>query len=174
MHQLMVFCSFIIFFFSPMLSVAADIAPCTPVPFKKSENDIILLVTPAPKTSIVYFFKNQSNKSVFIEHPTGGKGASAGWSSFLRPNHWAAMVVNKKNFSLHCSTIEPGKLVIMDCTKTIYACTPKNLSTPSKLKGNYWLAEDKPWEAFVKALTNKKITFEGSSAAENLTTQTPH
>lgn len=160
MQRLLVICAFILCVLSQTMAYAANKEPCTTVPFKKDNNDIILLMTPPPKTSIVYLFKNQSNKSVFIEHPTGGKGAGAGWSSFLRPGNWGAIVVNKKDFSLHCTTVEPGKLVVMDCTKTIYACTPKNLSTPSKLKGNYWLVEDKPWEALVKTLTRKGMVFQ--------------
>jgi hypothetical protein len=140
-------------------SYAATDQACTPVPIKKVDADIILLVNPPPKTSLVYFFTNLSGKSLFVEHPSG-RGAAAGWSSYLRPGHWSALALNKSNFTIHCSTIEPGKVVPLDCSKMISVCTPKNPAITSPLKGNFWLTEDKKWEAFVKALEGRGVKFQ--------------
>lgn len=140
-------------------SFAATDQACTPVPIKKVGDDIILLVNPPPKTSLVYFFTNHSEKSMFIDHPSG-RGASAGWSSYLRPGHWSALALNKSNFTIHCSAIEPGKVVSLDCSKMISVCAPKNPTLSTPLKGNFWLTEDKKWEAFVKALEGRGVKFQ--------------
>lgn len=137
---------------------AVNESSCTPVPIKKVGDDIILLVNPPPKTSLVYFFTNHGEKSMFIDHPSS-RGAGAGWSSYLRPGHWSALALNKSNFTVHCSTIEPGKVITLDCSNMLSVCTPKNPTLTTPLKGNYWLVEDKKWEVFVKALESKGISF---------------
>jgi hypothetical protein len=139
-------------------SYAATDQACTPVPIRKVGDDVILLVNPPPKTSLVYFFTNHSEKSMFVDHPSG-RGAGAGWSSYLRPGHWSALALNKSNFTIRCSAIEPGKVISLDCSKMISVCTPKNPTISSPLKGNFWLTEDKKWEAFVKALEGRGVKF---------------
>ncbi len=139
-------------------SYAATDQHCTPVPIKKTGDDIILLINPPPKTSLIYFFTNQGTKSMFVDHPSG-RGASAGWSSYLRPGHWSATALNKSNFTVHCSTIEPGKVIPLDCSKMLSVCAPNNPTITTPLKGSYWLTEDKKWDAFVKALETKGISF---------------
>lgn len=143
------------------MAYAADPTPdsCTPVPLKVEDKDIILAgSTEKTKVSQVFFFTNKSKQSVFIDHPTG-RGASAGWATYLRPDNWAALALNKKNFVIHCSMIEPGKVVALDCSKTITVCQPKNLVSKTVLKGNFWLAEDKNWESFLKALEKRGVSF---------------
>lgn len=139
-------------------SYAANNQACGAVPTKKVGNDIVLLTSPPPKTSWIYFFKNKSNKSIFVDHPSS-KGASAGWSSYLRAGHWSALALNKSNFTIHCSTIEPGKVITLDCSNVLTVCMPKNQTTKSALKGNFWLTEDKPWETFVKILEGRGVNF---------------
>lgn len=151
-------CSFMLNLAWVTTGYAADNHACLPVPIKKVGNDIVLLTSPPPKTSWIYFFKNVSSKSTFIDHPTG-KGASAGWSSYLRSDRWSALALNKSNFTIHCSTIEPGSVVPLDCSKVITVCMPKNPITKSPLKGNFWLVEDKPWEGFIKGLEGRGVTL---------------
>lgn len=132
--------------------------PCDPVNFKIDNKNIILPGSPSPKQSIVYFFKNKSNSSIWIDHPmTNNPGVSAGWSSYIRPGHWSALVLNKKNFAVSCAMIQPGKVVYMNCSATLDVCAPSNLTSEKVLNGNFWLAEDKPYDAFINVLTKRGI-----------------
>ena len=152
----------ITFLFAMNIAYAVTASPqsCTPVTFQVENNDIVL-TNPLTqrKVSQAYFITNKSSQSIFIEHPTANPGASAGWSSYLRPGNWSALVLNKKSFAIHCAMIQPGKVIPLDCSKTITVCAPKNLTTKTAFKGNYWLAEDKNWEGFVKALAKRGVGF---------------
>jgi hypothetical protein len=113
-----------------------------------------------PKVSIVYFFQNKSLQSLWLDHPEqNNRGVSAGWSSYLRPGNWSALVLNKKNFNISCSMIQPGKVETLDCGKTLLVCAPQNMTTTKPLNGNYWLVEDKKWNAFLQALDKRKASF---------------
>jgi hypothetical protein len=139
-------------------SFAADDKTCTPVPIKQVGNDIVLLINPPPKTSLVYFLNNRSEKSIFVDHPTN-RSAGAGWSSYLRSGNWSAIALSKSNFTIHCSTIEPEKVIPLDCSKLLSVCTPNKPTIKSPFKGSYWLVEDKSWESFVKALEGRGVKF---------------
>lgn len=157
---------FIIFFLFTLNSYAIIASPesCAPVAFKIENNDIVLTNNSEQrKISQVYFITNKSPQSTFIEHPTANPGASAGWSTFIRPGNWSALVLNKKNFAVHCAMIQPGKVIPLDCSKTITVCRPKSLTTKTPFKGNYWLAEDKNWETFVNVLAKKGVILKSAS-----------
>lgn len=141
------------------LSYAAPEHPCAPLEFNVANKDIVLKTNPPPKASQVVFFTNKSQKSIFIDHPSNGRGMGAGWSSYLRPGHWSALALTRENFTVHCSTIEPGNVITQDCSKVISVCTPKNPVTKTTIKGNFWLTEDKPWDVFIKALEKRGFTF---------------
>lgn len=151
-----------IFLFASSMAYSSTPLPesCAPVPFKIENNNIVLSSQPdQPKTSQIYFITNYSQQSIFIDHPSSNPGASAGWSSYLRSGHWSALALNKKSFAIQCAMIQPGKVVMLNCSKTIRICAPKNLTTKNRIKGNYWLAEDKEWEGFVKALSKRGVGF---------------
>jgi len=150
---------FIIFLLTSWLSTTFAATPlCIPVPIKIEGKNMILPGTQNPKTSVVYFFQNKSLQSVWIDHPdTKHKGVSAGWASYLRPGNWSALVLNKKNFSINCSQIQPGKVEPLNCSTTLSVCTPQNIKTAEPLNGNYWLVEDKKWDGFLVALRKRKI-----------------
>ena len=151
------FLGFLIFVFSFLNASAEPKESCIEAPFKVAGNDIILAQNPSQKSAHVFFFQNKANHSIFIDHPVENPGASAGWSTYLRPGNWAALVINKKNFAIHCARIEPGQVVALNCQHTINVCNPKELSANTKFKGNYWLAEDRNWDSFVKILEKKGI-----------------
>lgn len=161
-NWLLIFSFFMFFLCVNKVYTASASDSCIPAPIKIENNEIILLGNPLPKTTQIYFFKNKSSQSVFIDHSVANPGASAGWSSYLRPENWSAITLNKKNFAVRCVMIQPGKLVTLNCSHTITICTPKNVETKTKLKGSYWLAEDKNWEGLVKALEKRGITFKSS------------
>lgn len=132
---------------------------CEPAPSKKDGNNIILIGNTEQKSTQLYFFNNTSEKSIFIDHPSDNPGASAGWSTYLRPGNWAALALNKKNFAIHCSMITPGHVVTLNCSETIAVFSPKQVTYATKLKGSYWLAEDKNWETVMKVLEKKGIAL---------------
>lgn len=161
MRNLILTCTYIMFFlWATAHAAAVTPSSCNPVDFKVEHNDIILSGTPQqPKTSQIYFFTNKSKQSIFIDHPVSNPGASAGWSSYIRPGNWSALVLNKKNFAVRCVMIQPGKVVNLNCSETISVCAPKTITSKKTLKGNFWLAEDKPWDVFLKAMEKRGVTF---------------
>lgn len=146
------------FLFS-ILITSAIASPCTPVIFKKNGNSIILPGSNDRKISQVYFFKNISTQSIWLDHVQKNPGASAGWASYIRPDHWSALALNKKNFEMSCATIQPGKVIYVDCAKSLEICTPTKLISEKSMKGNFWLTEDRPWDQFVKALEKRGLKF---------------
>ncbi|MDA8562062.1 hypothetical protein N9L02_02985 [Gammaproteobacteria bacterium] len=160
MRFIQIICCAFIYLFS-QATFATNNENCTPIPFATDGNDIILKLKQKNKSSKIVFFHNITNKSIFIDKSNKTQTSSAGWSSYLRPNNWSAIALNKRIFKIHCSTIEPGNLITLNCSKVIYTCTPKNYTAKSKLKGSFWLTEDKPWNIFVKALSNRRIFFMG-------------
>jgi len=165
MQKMLIACCFLVFSFISCATLAENDKACTPVAFKITDGNTILLTNPPPKTSLVYIFTNKSAKSIFIDHPTGGRGASAGWATYIRPGHWSALVLNKKNLSVICATIEPGKVIPLDCAKNLEVCTPVPEIVTKKLKGNIWLAEDKEWADFAKLMKRKGVLL--SSGVKN-------
>jgi hypothetical protein len=135
-------------------AIAAD--QCQPISYIMEKNDMQLSGNPKTATQI-FFFTNQSDKSIFIDRVSNNPGASAGWSTYLRPGNWSVLLLNKKNFTVHCSMIEPGKVIPLNCEEMIQVCTPPNLTINSKLKGNYWLVEDKTFDVAMKILEKKGI-----------------
>lgn len=130
---------------------------CTPVKIKIENNTILFPDVLQSKTSQIYFFKNNSLQSIFIDRVNKNPGASAGWSTYLRPGNWAALAINQKNFAISCVMVRPGKVIPLNCSRTLFVCTPQNVVTRTPLKGNYWLAEDKSWEGLLKLLRKKNI-----------------
>lgn len=135
---------------------AADVS-CTPIDIK-SQNKVLVLPGPEDKqASIVYFFKNKTTKSIWIDHPVERASASAGWSSYLRSGNSSALLVNRKNFTISCDLIKPGKVEALDCEKSISVCTVPQITVSSTRKGTYWLAEDKSWDDLLKALEKRNV-----------------
>lgn len=131
---------------------------CPAVDMTIDNDNVVLTQSPHSKTSTqIYFIQNKSKNSIFIDHVSDNPGASAGWSTYLRSGNWAVLALNKKTFAIHCAMIQPGKVVALNCQDTITVCTPPHLTINKKIKGNYWLAEDKPWESVVKILEKKGI-----------------
>lgn len=150
-----------------LTTVFAATPQCTPVPYTSQEKNITLPGAVDAKTPIVYFFQNKSLQSVWIDHPDQKRrGASAGWASYLRPGNWSAIVLNKKNFSVSCAMIQPGKVELLDCSKTLYVCKSLSKMINMRSLANSWLVEDKKQDDFLRILTKKGIL---SNVSENPT-----
>jgi hypothetical protein len=107
--------------------------------------------------SRIYFFKNTSDKSIWLDHPVKNASASAGWSSYLRPGNWSALLLDKKSFELSCAMIEPGKVDYLVCAKALSICNPAHATFHTNRKGSYWLVEDKSWKDLLKGLLKRGV-----------------
>lgn len=129
---------------------------CLPIKNRSQHNSIVLGDVIAP-TAQLYFLKNISKKSIWLDHDSKHPSASAGWSSYLRPGQWSALLLDKKDFSLNCAVIQPGRVTYVNCAQAISVCLPPHLVINAKRKGSYWLVEDKSWEDLLKILTKKGV-----------------
>jgi hypothetical protein len=125
----------------------------------KAQNKMILLPGPSDRHAVkIYFLHNTSQQSLWLDHHREKqKSANAGWSSYLRPGKWSAIMLTQQNFALSCAIIHPGKVEYQTCTKTISVCTPNQVSFKTKRQGSYWLAEDQTFEELEKTLGKRGI-----------------
>ena len=130
---------------------------CVPLEMKSENKEIVLTGPDQPKTSKIYFFKNLTKQSIWLDHPVLHPSVSAGWSSYLRAGNASALVANRKNFNLSCAVIKPGKVEYLDCAKAISICALKETAFKSTRKGTYWLVEDKLWDDLIKALIKRGV-----------------
>ena len=129
---------------------------CAPIKIK-AQNSIIMLDGNTSGSSQIYLIKNHSQKSIWLDHPSKRTTASAGWSSYLRPNEWSAVLIDKKGFALSCAVIEPGKVENLDCEAALTVCRPPHLVYNPSRKGSFWLVEGKTWKEMVKALEKRGV-----------------
>ena len=150
---------FIVFFISN-LTYANSADSCIPATIKIEGKNIILSGTKDPKQPQIYFFKNKSIYSVWVDRVMQDPGASAGWASYFRAGNWSALLLNKNNFTLTCFTVKPGTVVPLDCNQVISICKPKIISIPTTLKGSGWLVEDKSWDIVMNVIEKKGVKFQ--------------
>lgn len=150
-----IFLKGILLFCVSTISFAANEFSCTPVEVKSENKNIILPGPDQARTTKIYFIQNVSKQSLWLDHPNEGRSASAGWSSYSRPNRWSAILLNRKNFAISCAVINPGKVDYQNCAKVINVCMPKDFTYESKRKGSFWLVEDKSKDDLLKALEKK-------------------
>jgi hypothetical protein len=128
---------------------------CVPMKLKSQNKNIVLDGT--SDAGQIFLIKNQSAKSMWIDHPVKHPSASAGWSSYIRADEWSALFLDKKDFSLNCSVIQPGKVDTVDCAQTLSVCKPTHLTYTSSRKGSFWLVEGKPLKELMKALEKRGV-----------------
>ncbi len=139
-------------------SCASAAMTCTPVSVKVEDKNIILPAPVKPITSQIYFINNTSQQGVWLDHPLPERSMSAGWSSFVQTGHWSVFLLgSSKSFAMSCAVIQPGKVDYKDCSHVVTVCTPKSADFKVQPKGSYWLAEDKPWDEIVKAVTKRGV-----------------
>jgi len=143
----------------PVVPATVKATECVPVKLKTQGNNIILPGPEEARTGRLYYFKNTSQQSLWLDHPVGHASASAGWSSYLRAGNWAALMMTRKNFAVSCSVINPGNVDEFDCVKAISVCVAKSTDNIANQKNTYWLAEDKSWDDLVKAMAKRGVHF---------------
>lgn len=141
------------------LAIAASPVTCVPVKLKSDNKNIVLMGDDKPHTTQIFFMKNISQQSLWMDHPVLKNSAHAGWSSYFQPGKWSVLLVNRKEFILSCAVIEPGKVNYQDCQKVISVCTIPQVAFESKRKGSYWLAEDKSWDDLLGTLEKRSVKF---------------
>jgi hypothetical protein len=130
-------------------------ATCTTLKLKSVNKNVVLEGNGA---SEIYFLKNHTQKSIWIDHPNKHLGtANAGWSSYLTPGHSSAILIDKKDFALSCEVIHPGKVDYLDCAQALTICKPQHVTYTTARKGSFWLVEDKPADEMQKDLTKRGI-----------------
>lgn len=149
--------SFIVLLLSFFISTAFAVT-CEPLKVKMHDKNIVLSFTGDKNSGEVYFFHNLGQQGIWLDHPTN-KSMSAGWSSYLRAGNWSAFLLNRKNFEISCSTIQPGHVDSLDCSKVVSACTASKAVFKKPVKGTYWLGEDKSWDELVKVVTKRGIAL---------------
>lgn len=128
---------------------------CVPMKLKSQNKSILLDGT--PEAGQIFFIKNQSPKSIWIDHPVKHPAASAGWSSYIRPDEWSALFLDRKEFSLNCSVIQPGKVDNVDCAQALSVCKPTHLTYTTNRKGSFWLVEGKPLKEMLQTLEKRGV-----------------
>jgi hypothetical protein len=123
----------------------------------KSLNKNIMLDGSDATTGQIYLIKNHSKTSIWLDHPAKRSATSAGWSSYLRPDDWSALYIDKKGFTLNCSVIQPGKVENLDCEQALTICKPQHLVYSPSRKGSFWLVEGKSWKELLKGLEKKGV-----------------
>ena len=155
----------LLFFMTSLTAAYANTnASCVPLTGKMQDKNIILPGPNEPRATTIYFFKNISSQSIWIDHPIPHPSASAGWSSYLRPGNSSALLVNRKNFAISCAVIHPGKVEYLNCEKVISVCVANKVTmTQTSRKGTYWLSEDKSYDDLMAALKKRGVTLLGVS-----------
>lgn len=95
-------------FLIPSLAFALKCVPVVPGVDNKT---IVIAGVTEPKTTKIIVLHNISKESIWLDHPQAKRSASAGWSSYIRPGKWSALILNRKSFALSCASILPGKVV---------------------------------------------------------------
>ncbi|RDI44553.1 hypothetical protein [Aquicella lusitana] len=124
------------------------------IQFKHNE---VVLNTRGSASPKVYFIKNISKYGIWLNRYQSDRsksaGASAGWSSFLKPGNWSALLLSEKNFTMGCSIVGPGKITYLKCKKVIQVCESSLHAEPDA--GSYWAVENKKWDDFLKEVLKK-------------------
>lgn len=147
----------LIFLLSSMSLVHANsFLACPPATVKFEANNIILPGPVQARSAVIYFFRNNTEESLWLDHPVAHPSASAGWSSYIQPGNWSALILNRKNFAISCAVINPGKVDYLECKNAVSVCSPKEINLP-KRKTTYWLIENKPWDELVAAVKKRLL-----------------
>lgn len=113
------------------------------------------VVTLKAKKSSLIFIHNLTSADLWVTHPVTNPGASAGWTSRLQGENWAALALSKGPFVLNCIESKPGHEQQVPCEGAIAVCkwTGKKVKTPARdRKTTFWVAEDMSLDALIAAV----------------------
>lgn len=124
-------------------------AHCSPVDFKFSQNNAVLIAKKI--TSRVYAITNVGKDPVWINHQKQNPGAGAGFASQLYPDHWSALLVNSKNFSMDCHVQQSNGMAVVPCEKVLKLCEFEDIHTSKS--GEFWVVENVPQSQLMQHIT---------------------
>lgn len=102
--------------------------------------------------------RNVSKDELIINHVVVHPSASAGWSSYLRPGNYSALMVSQPRFSLICHKMDDGKYIPVSCNKVITTCYFSHFRDEQKVaNGTFWVVEDKPLKTVMQEILARKI-----------------
>lgn len=128
---------------------------CDLFPLTVRDNNLILNSAGQKISGPIYFIKNNYSQSLWIDHPNEKRSANAGWSSYIRPGQWSALMLNRKDFALSCAVLHPGQIEYLDCKKVLTVCLLQHYPITFLVKGTFWIAEDKNWEDLWKVVVRR-------------------
>ena len=121
--------------------------------------DSSLILNPGGKSSKaeVFLFYNQSQKPLVIEHPQAVSNLFNTWKNTLDRNKWAALVLDKDDFNLVCSSKSKKDIYPVPCADALKACkfTYSNIELSSK--GSYWAIKSEKLRRLRQRLRKKGV-----------------
>jgi len=127
------------------------------LPTKNFQHRGILFNQQSRLRPILYLLHNTSSQRFYFDYGDH-HGMDAGWSSWIAPKHWSAILINKPRFLLTCGQLFKTKAGVksLDCARlvTVYRVKPE---LPSHGLGTYWVAEDQPLATFYVAIKKRHI-----------------
>ncbi|MFT4059611.1 MAG: hypothetical protein QM652_08695 [Legionella sp.] len=109
-------------------------------------------VTIEGKKKSLVFIHNLTSVDLWVTHPVSNPGASAGWTSRLESENWAALSVDKGPFELNCIESRPGHEQQVPCEGAIAVCTWSKVKFPENAQGTFWAAENMTLSALTAAV----------------------
>src|SRR3989338_11043370 len=86
----------------------------------------------ADQQPTLYLMQNKSKQTIFLDIPIH-TGASAGFGSTLKPNHWSALMVGYKNIIFSCTPWPNPTAKTIPCNKSLtYSALFPTLMGPRK------------------------------------------
>lgn len=122
-------------------------AGCAVVGAHYASGDVVFQKNPNQPASVFLLYNTSKKSTLVVNHSPGSDpGASAGWASNLKPNHWSALMMTTKEFTLNCrKKINDSHYASVACAQVLQVCRFKVCHAKDKksLYGNYWLSENK-------------------------------
>ncbi|OGT22914.1 MAG: hypothetical protein A3C55_04705 [Gammaproteobacteria bacterium RIFCSPHIGHO2_02_FULL_42_13] len=109
----------------------------------------------ADQQPTLYLMQNKSKQTIFLDIPIH-TGASAGFGSTLKPNHWSALMVGYKNIIFSCTPWPNPTAKTIPCNQVLHILRtiPNADGAP---KGAYWAAENRQYDQLITAINKRKI-----------------
>lgn len=102
--------------------------------------------------SNIYLIKNISNNTILLDHPSSGKGLSAGWGELLQANNYSAINIFSQSFVLICS--KKGEANLIPCKDVIKVCRINPLLFESNISQDVWKSVDQSLDNVITKLRN--------------------
>jgi hypothetical protein len=118
-------------------------AGCEAKGFAMQDKNLLLADGYPPFHQSLFLLLNLTAFDIVINHVDDSQaGASAGWFSKLKSNHWSAVAIDQADFSLNCLTLQPMSFAYVPCDKVLKICSFPDTEESGGTAGSYWVAEN--------------------------------